>query len=486
LDVSFWTTLDNTSRVLRHWRRAERFSLCQPSLNGNNGRNGSSRPSISGSEGSTSNVETVRQISTRTYIQGGYETTCTGKTNERDAREAAGRWFLDLYKQSQTTRLHGRLFLDVVDEFLKWLDETKRGELSDGQIRNYKQKWSLFKDHDDEFFVGKKLEDIDHQFLVKLRDERKKDTNKAGQPISNATIRKDLLFVRMVLGYAMEVGKYIDTLPMFPAFRGIYAVESNPTPYLTLKEYLLLLKHAKERIREHGLNPRVRRQREELLWYVMICVCAALRPGEAEGIRWSDCEKGTLKSGGETLHTVKMWVLGKHGRRSNKREPTVGLYHAVKGYDNLKAMRRDAIPNDFIFIENHRAGLTDLFKAAGLWTVQRDNREVRRTAESFRHTGISLFRLYSQNPNIDDIAEWARTSGDMVRNFYNQNPLESAVERIAAWKKPTNEDDEPSEVSTDGLRLGSKPERERLLARVREDAARELMELEPSEPRQND
>lgn len=132
----------------------------------------------------------------RTYIQGGYQTHCTGKTDERDAREEAGKWFFRIYKESQTSNLRGRRFSDVAEEFLRWLEDTKSGELSEGQIRNYKQKWSLFKEHPKQFFERKKVEDVDHQFLVKLRDERRKDTNKRGDPITNATIRKDLLFVR--------------------------------------------------------------------------------------------------------------------------------------------------------------------------------------------------------------------------------------------------------------------------------------------------
>src|SRR5262249_17385499 len=72
----------------------------------------------------------------------------------------------------RTAHLRGRLFSDLADEFLKWLDATKRGELSDGHIRYYKQKWSLLRDHPNQFFDGKKNADVDHHVGVERLGSR--------------------------------------------------------------------------------------------------------------------------------------------------------------------------------------------------------------------------------------------------------------------------------------------------------------------------
>jgi len=340
----------------------------------------------------------------------------------------------------------------VTTDFLTWLDSTKRGEISDGQIRNYRQKWSVLKPH----FDGINIEDVDHEFLVRLRDARAKETTKDDTPITNATLRKDILFCAAVLRYAMQVPKILSNLPTLPSFRGTFTVAANPTPYLTLRQYNDLWMLAKTRMNEAGLNPRVARQREELLCYVMISVCAALRPGEAESIRWMDCEKVTLRSGGEKMDAIKFSVFGKHGKRKNVREPAYGLYHAVEAFDHLKKQRADAKPEDRLFTEKHHDGIRKLLDAANLRTVVINGRVETRDAKSFRHTGISLWMKLSANANIEDIAKWARTSPEMIRRWYDQNPHEEAVERIAAFRqrpksKPSEADAMPTAADIDAM-----------------------------------
>ena len=385
-------------------------------------------------------------IYARTHIKGGHAIYNTKKTNERDARVEAGWWFQDLYKQAQTETLHGHKFTDVAERCLYWLETTKRGEISDGQIRNYKQKWSVLNGSAsdepgtwaDLFNDDLKIEDIDYTWLSQFRLVRKQwATNKRGTTITNATLRKDMLFFRLVFKYAIEVEKIIAKMPAFPEWRGTFAVAKNPTPHLSLGEYMMLVSVAKERMNEPDLNPRTRRQREELLMFVLISVCSALRVGEAESITWADCEKGKMTSGGEVLDCVRMWVFGKHGKAKNEREKAIGLYHAVEASDHLKAARPDAKPTDKLFLENHRDGLRDLYQSAGLWEVRRDNGTIAyRTAKSFRHTGISLWRAWSKNPDIDEIATWARTRRVHIEDWYNQNPVEKAVPNIVALRTP--------------------------------------------------
>lgn len=365
-------------------------------------------------------------LTARTFIQGAYKTWSTKKRDEKEARKAAAQTFLDLYRKSQTEHLHGHPFVEVADRFLDWVDSTKRGEISDGQREQYRIKWKVLKPH----FADSKISDVDHKFLVSLRDKRSKEKTQFGVVVKSSTLQKDLTFIRLVLRYALEVEKCIDRIPQFPRFRGEFAVTPNPTPYLTLKQYLDLVQVAKTEMKKKGLNPRTKRQREELFCFVLICVCAALRVGEAHSIQWKHCEQTTLENGEPA---ILMSVFGKHSKRTGKREDAYGLYHAVEGYEFLKKRRPDAKPDDFIFTEKHRDGVSRLLELADLRETK-DGRK--RTAKSFRHTGISFLLRFNQNDKADDVATWARTSPEMVRNWYNQNPVRDSVDRIVAFRKP--------------------------------------------------
>src|SRR5690349_18457331 len=79
----------------------------------------------------------------RTHIKGGYKLHNTKKLTLAEARTECARWFQRLYAEAQTKAIHGHKFKDVADACVKWIAENKRGELSDGQIRNIRQKWDV-------------------------------------------------------------------------------------------------------------------------------------------------------------------------------------------------------------------------------------------------------------------------------------------------------------------------------------------------------
>ena len=93
---------------------------------------------------------------------------------------------------------------------------------------------------------------------------------------------------------------------------------ANPRPFLDHDQWVKLRKLGKARINEPGLNPRTKRQRQELYWFMLIWVGAALRVGEAYSLRWRDCEliKLSDKDHTEAMH---MKVLGKHSRGGTAR-----------------------------------------------------------------------------------------------------------------------------------------------------------------------
>jgi hypothetical protein len=368
------------------------------------------------------------KIFARTHLQGKYIVQSTGEHTLPAATKAATDWYLELRDRLRKGEdLHGRSFAHIADAFIERANLTR--EVSEGQRRNYKQKWNLLKEH----FDGVKVTDVDTKFLLELREKRSEKLTKTGAAVKPATLKKDLDFVRLVLRYAKSIEKCLDELPEFPSFRGeAWEVVPSPRPFLDHDQWVKLRNLGKARVSEQDLNPRSKRQRQELYWFMLISVGAALRVGEAYSLRWRDC---TLIKLNDKDHTeaVHMWVLGKHSR-GGKREEAYGMFGAVSSFKAMQAARPDAKPDDSLFTENHREGIKELLNQADL---REDSEGRTRDAKSLRQTGISLRLDLGPNPDYRDIAKWARTSPAMIASFYDQTHPQQSVERIVGFRKST-------------------------------------------------
>ncbi len=365
-------------------------------------------------------------ISARTYLQGKAVRKTTGERTVAAASKIATDWYLELLQRiRQGEDLHGRTFAEVADAFLEHADLTR--EVSEGQRRNYRQKWALLKPH----FERIKVTEVDTKFLLTLREKRAETKSKNGKKVKSATLKKDMDFVRLVLRHGKNIEKCLDELPEFPSFRGeAWEVVPSPRPFLDREQWIKLRTLARSRMREPDLNPRTRRQRHELFWFMMISVGAALRVGEAYSLRWRDCELMRLGDKDRT-EVVHMKVLGKHSR-GGMREDAYAMFGAVFAFKAMRRDRPDAKPDDRLFLEEHRQGIKDLLIEAGL----RENEEGRtRDSKSLRQTGISLRLELGPNPDYRDIAKWARTSPAMIASFYDQTHPQSSVERIVGFRK---------------------------------------------------
>ena len=365
-------------------------------------------------------------IYARTYLQGRLIHKSTGERTLHAATKIATDWYLDLRDRLRKGEdLHGRSFAEVAEAFLLHADQVR--EVSEGQRRNYRQKWNLLKQQ----FNGVKVTDVDANFLLTLRETRSKAKTRDGKPVKPATLKKDIDFVRLTLRYAKQIEKCLDELPEFPSFRGeAWEVVPSPRPFLDHEQWVKVRKLGKARIDEPDQNPRSKRQRQELYWFLLISVGAALRVGEAYSLHWRDCELIKLNDPDHT-EAVHMKVLGKHSR-GGKREEAYGMFGAVSAFKAMKAARPDARPDDKLFTENHREGVKALLIKAKLRT-DADGRT--RDAKSLRQTGISLRLDLGPNPDYRDIAKWARTSPAMIAAFYDQTHPQHSVERIVGFRK---------------------------------------------------
>src|SRR5712692_5837725 len=366
------------------------------------------------------------KIYASTYLQGKNIVKSTGEQMLSAATKVATDWYLDLRDRTRRgEHLHGRAFAASADAFLEHAGQVR--EVSEGQRRNYRQKWALLKPH----FEGVKINDVDTHFLLALRETRSKAQTKNGQPVKPATLKKDMDFVRLVLKYAKNIEKNLSDLPEFPSFRGeAWEVTPSPRPFLDHDQWVKVRKLAKARVDDPDQNPRSQRQRQELYWFMLISVGAALRVGEAYSLHWRDCELIKLNDPDHT-EAVHMKVLGKHSR-GGKREEAYGMFGAVTAFKAMKAARPEAKPDDNLFTENHREGMKELLIKAKLRT---DADGQTRDSKSLRQTGISLRLELGPNPDYRDIAKWARTSPAMIAAFYDQTHPQLSVERIVGFRK---------------------------------------------------
>jgi integrase len=366
------------------------------------------------------------KIFARTYLQGKSIIHSTGELTVHAATKVATDWFLDLRdRMRKGERLHGRSFASLAEAFITHANQVR--EVSEGQRQQYQIKWNLLKEH----FDGVRVTDVDAKFLLALREKLSLKKTQTGNLVKPATLKKDLNFVSLVLRYAKNIEKAIDDLPEFPSFRGqAWEIVPSPRPFLDHEQWVKLRKLAKTRISEPGLNPRTMRQRQELYWFLLLSVGAALRVGEAYSLRWQDCELITLGDKDKT-EAVHMKVLGKHSK-GGRREDAYGMFGAVSAFKAMQKARPDAKPDDPLFVENHRDGMTELLVATDLRTSE-DGRT--RNAKSLRQTAISLRLDLGPNPDYRDIAKWARTSPAMIATFYDQTHPQLSVERIVGFRK---------------------------------------------------
>lgn len=382
-------------------------------------------------------------ISARGFIQGKHLRKSLGTDNLRDAERLATKWWnVVCVRADQGEHIHSPTFGDCATAFLaKRKRDADAGLISEGQYRNLRQKNDLLKS-----LIGTvKVADIDADRLETLRTTREQVKTKRGDPLTNETIKKDFVFIHAVLTYARDVMKVIQTVPKTPSFTGTKALLRRGRPFLTATEYKTLHQLAKQRAEESDLNPRVRRQRQELYWFIVISVGGALRVGELESVRWCDCELVTLATGkkgwsksetGTGEAAVLMWVLGKHSR-GGRREAAYVLYGGVHAYKEMLAHKPDgAKDDDPLFTESHREGMKELLKGAGLYYYRdpQTGKMLTRDRKSLRPTGITLRLDKGDNLSYRDVAKWSRTSVQMVADFYDQAHPEQTAMRVAGFR----------------------------------------------------
>ena len=374
-------------------------------------------------------------ISARAWIAGRDVRKSTGCKTIPQAKLAATAWWQDLCVRVRKGETIGSpTFAHCAEKFLIFQDlRAARGLITPAQANNYRGRAAFWMPD-----LGRlRIAEMDAECLETIRETRARTRNKRGKPLTMAMIQKDFIFIMGVLRYAHAEMKTLTDVPQAPSFTGKFSVQKRGRPFLSAEEYQTLHHAAKAQCDDDGLNPRTKRQRQHLYWFILISVGGALRVGEAESVRWCDCEMKSLKMpNGTTQEAVRIMVLGKHSKGGAREEAYV-LFGGVFAYKQMLGARSpEDAPDALLFPESNREGMKRLLKDVGLYEYRdpATGTTITRDRKSLRPTGITLRLDKGDNVSYRDIAKWARTSVQMVADFYDQATPESSAVKVATFK----------------------------------------------------
>ena len=368
----------------------------------------------------------------RTFVQGRYKVTRTGETTLSNATRIAERWFYDLQHQIRAgAQLHEPTFGQLYRQFCD--DETIRKQVSPGTYENYSKKWSVLS----RFLDTVQVSAISTELLEQIRNTRAEETNRYGARLTANTLEKDMIFIRQVLAWGKSKHLTKTDVPAPPTRKGRFKVIKRGRPYLTLDEYHQVTKTANARAKDaekrasqkrKGRPPNVEKA-WELYSFILICVGAALRTGEAYSLRWKDCTLTTLRPPQEPAQeAVAIKVSGKHSQHGQREDGWI-LFGGVIGFHKLRARRPEAQPEDAVFQYDHEEGFRDLLQTLQLYHDPRTG--MTRNTKSLRVTGFNIRLKKNPRISLNDLRTWGRTSVEKIEEFYDQLDKEFKVARVA-------------------------------------------------------
>lgn len=321
-------------------------------------------------------------------IQGKRHSTNTETADFERAQRVAVSWFKRLVSDqgNPSTQVHT-------------VGEAAKGFLADlkkpSKKKFYTSRWNVIC----EYFKTVDVDAVNTPFLKEFLRWRRK---MAPHPLKENTLHKDFVTIRRILKHAVDED-WISALPKFPQLE---KSEPNPRPWLDSDEWQTLQRVANERITQTE-NPRTKRQREDLLDFMLVMVHSCARVDEVRALRVQDCVVKRLE--GKKRPYLEMRVSGKRGQRKS-----IAWSGAVSAYERL--VKRGALkPEDLLFPHHHRDGFRELLEVAGL---RRDMDGNVRNLKSLRSTGLMMRIKGNPSINLKLLADNAGTSVAMLDTFY--------------------------------------------------------------------
>lgn len=362
----------------------------------------------------------------------GYVRRSTGEVDFERAKEAALLILGELKQRvAQSLPLKRKTFSEIAASFLKDAETRwKEGRNSEGRyiiIKGTTQRYLI------PYFGNRDITLIQKKDMMAYRAWRQEywvtgpgfeETGKTKKPPTLATLKQEWTVLRGVFLHGVDLG--VVPQSMLP-FLKHDKTSVNKRPAFTQDEYDRLWLHLLTwQYKTH--NPRVRRDRTLLRYYVLIMVNSGMRIGEARMLKWRDVGSYSNEHG----HWVTCNVKGKTGERLVVCQPGVERY-----FEKLKERDYRTDPDDLVFchedgepIENW-TGFYTMLRAAG---IEHDTNGNKHTLYSLRHT-YATFRLQN-GTNVYWLKKNMGTSVAMIERHYGQTNVLVGIEHETAKREP--------------------------------------------------
>jgi len=341
----------------------------------------------------------------RSSIQNHLIQKTTRTSDLSDAKDVAGKWFLNLRQHvEQGIPVAGRTFATAAAAFLTHHEHTLLpiGESNERKIRSYRDVWNVLRD----FIDDKLLTELDIVVLEALCLWRKSTRN-----VSDKTLRRDIGLVRLVLKFAQRQ-RWIDHLPLFPQ------LTSKPVSpdWFSPKEWTHLLATSRQRIldaaKTGNASSHIERERKELHAFILAMGHGCIRVDECLNLRWNDL---TPEPKNEALPFRKKTVLLRIRRGKTGKRTGIGTFGTLRPMDMLRELHPDALDEDKIFSTPHPQTFRKLLEAANLRV---DTQGRFRNAKTIRHTSLRFRFLYQPEIRPHELAVIGGTSSKMLEDYY--------------------------------------------------------------------
>ncbi len=327
---------------------------------------------------------------------------------------------LDKAQQRETPAKY--LFEQVAERALEGeKGRMMRGELS---LQSFKALRNRFGKQINPMLGRRDIRTLTHEDLSQFMDGLVK------RNASSITITQYLQSVRLVFKFAL-INELVDRIPPFPKIR----LNSQPRGGFTVSEYKTLLRTAKRlsrlqeepkpathRNRAGGIFTKTASVPKEMAWVIGFMVNSFLRPTDLKYIQHKHIE---------TVRTNHLYLRLTIPETKRHKSQIVTLRPAVRIYQSLtrhaKAIGR-AAPDDYLFlpdVEDRDAAaivlsqnFNKILAATGLKTGELGQA---RSLYSLRHTAIMFRLLYGKGIDLLTLARNARTSVQMIEEFYASN-----------------------------------------------------------------
>ena len=233
-----------------------------------------------------------------------------------------------------------------------------------------------------------------------------------------------------LLKYGCENG-ILKFVPLFPKIK----TKTTSRGSFSLREYSKLLRTAKKLSKIVDPPPKITHRNsansiyaktnsvpEEMAWLIGFMVNSFVRPSDIKLIQHKHVQ---IIRGKHTYLRLTLPETKLHTAQIVTLRPAVRIYESLKKHMAKKGFDK---PNDYLFLPEIKERFSAMRLISGHFNKCMNYAEIKknelgqnRTLYSLRHTSIMFRLLYGSNIDLLSLARNARTSVEMIENFYARN-----------------------------------------------------------------